>query len=332
MYMENIKNRIAGCLMGQLCGDALGAQVEFKEKEEIRDFFDCYTDDNGNIIIDMYGGGTFGLAPGQITDDSEMAIALAKSIVENNGYDSRKALDEYKLWKKSKPFDIGMTISNAMEGRYNHASLANGAMMRVSPLAALNWNQNVHKIADDAMKDCSLTHVNSICQKYNALYSIMIALLIQTGNAKQAYQVALDYAKKEHFDCGSNLMERAKTEPHYNPIRNIGFVEIAFQNAIYCLFQKKTFEEAMTFSVLSGGDTDTNAAIAGALYGAMVGIDMIPMNWKDCIMQCKPVGNMTYHPRHEMYWPCKLMKMKDSLIDISCNSDSDRPFASNITM
>ena len=98
--IEDNVDRMAGCLAGQFCGDAYGAQFEFKSTKQILDLV-------GPEYRTMGGSYTWPTAPGQITDDSEMAVALINSIVEEGGYIDAIARKHYVKWYKSGPFDMG---------------------------------------------------------------------------------------------------------------------------------------------------------------------------------------------------------------------------------
>ncbi len=120
-------SRAQGCLLGQLAGDALGSLVEFQSPDEIRR---SYPDG----VRELADGGTWNTIAGQPTDDSEMALLLARLLVKTGSYDPEAARKEYQYWLSSDPFDCGMTISAGLRGNPNTDSQANGAMMRISPL------------------------------------------------------------------------------------------------------------------------------------------------------------------------------------------------------
>jgi len=82
-------------------------------------------------------------------------------------------------------------------------------------------------------------------------------------------------------------------------------VIIAFQNALWQLLHAKSLEEGVVDTVMRGGDTDTNAAIAGALMGAVYGREAVPSQWVEKILSCIPkAGDSRVHrPRPECFWP-----------------------------
>ena len=115
-------NRAQGCLLGQLAGDALGSLVEFQSLEEIRRNYP-------GGVRELADGGTRSTIAGQPTDDSEMALLLARILTERGVYDPDAALRAYQFWLDSDPFDCGMTIATGLRGYPNLYRQANEAMM-----------------------------------------------------------------------------------------------------------------------------------------------------------------------------------------------------------
>ena len=82
----DLESRYLGCLLGLACGDAVGTTVEFKPRGSFEP------------LTDMVGGGPFGLAPGQWTDDTSMALCLAESLLARNGFDPVDQMSRYLNW------------------------------------------------------------------------------------------------------------------------------------------------------------------------------------------------------------------------------------------
>ena len=208
--MNNINKdylkRAQGCFLGQLSGDALGSLVEFQTPEQIKTEYP-------NGVRVMTDGGTFNTIAGQPTDDSEMALLLARSIIKNNKYDSRAALETYKYWISTGPFDCGLTISNALRGQLSYESQANGAMMRISPLGIFGSNYNLDQVAEWAIQDSMLTHPHPVCFQANSIYTMAIAHAIKTGvSTNELYQKILEWAKVRNVEKSlMNVIVKAKT-------------------------------------------------------------------------------------------------------------------------
>ena len=315
MSEENdIKNQVAraqGCLLGQLSGDALGSLVEFQTPEEIRL---RYPDG----VRELADGGTYNTLAGQPTDDSEMALLLARMLIKRGFYDRNAAFDAYVYWLESGPFDCGGTIYSALRGNLNHASQANGAMMRISPLGIFGARHEAHEVAEWASLDASLTHPHPICLQSNALFAMAIAHAIKTGTDPQSlYRTILEWACEMKTDLDLlTVIRRASEAPPTDYIRQQGWVLIAFGNALWQLLHSSDLEEGIIDTVMRGGDTDTNAAICGALLGSVYGLESVPKRWGKQVLDCRPeAGNLNVHqPRPECFWPTDALDLANHLI------------------
>jgi len=108
----------------------------------------------------------------------------------------------------------------------------------------------------------------------------------------------------------------ASTSPPADYLHQQGWVLIAFQNALWQLLHAPSLEEGVVDSVIRGGDTDTNAAIAGALLGAVHGLEAIPAQWRDKLLNCRPEAGMPQvrHPRPECFWPVDALYIAQCLV------------------
>lgn len=304
-------SRAQGCLLGQFCGDALGSQVEFQDAEWIRE---RYPDG----VREMRDGGTFGTLAGQLTDDSEMALMLARSLVEQGDFDRQKIREAYLFWLESGPFDCGNTILKGLTGDPDDTSEANGALMRISPLGIFGVMQPLAQVAHWASQDAGITHPNRVCLEANELFAVAISRAIMTGDdARGVYNHMLGRA--EGGRVSESLMETlrlARDMPWDDKARHHGWVLVALQNALWQLLHASSFEEAVVETVSHGGDTDTNAAICGALYGAVCGIEGIPERWIRTVLECRPEAGRpgVRHPRPEIFWAQDALDLAERLL------------------
>lgn len=309
MTMEKIK-RAQGCLIGQLAGDSLGSLVEFKDAQTITKLYP-------QGVRELANGGTWNTLAGQPTDDSEMALDLARMLIRLGHYDASEAFKAYQGWIDSHPFDCGLTIADGLRGVPNTDSQANGALMRISPLAIFAAESTDQDIIYWAMQDAALTHPHEICQQANALFVLGIAKAIKKGHsAPEVYELIHNYAELLDVDFELKaVIGDAAFMPPSNYIDKQGWVLIAFQNALWQLLHAPSLEEALVDTVGRGGDTDTNAAICGALLGAVHGIDAIPQQWVSSILTCRPEqGKPDVHqPRPERYWPVDALELAERL-------------------
>lgn len=308
---EERLDRAQGCLLGQLAGDALGSLVEFKHPAAIRARYP-------HGVRRLADGGTWDTIAGQPTDDSEMALLLARSLVETNAYSPAAALKAYRYWKLSNPFDCGITIGAALNGRLDHASQANGALMRVSPLGIFGAGHDIRRVAEWARQDAALTHPNAVCLEANALFAAAIAHAIHTGCTPRALYTSIRLWSHE-WQVDPLLhaaVVRAASAPPVDYMAQKGWVFIALQNALWQLLYSASFEEGVVDTVMRGGDTDTNAAIAGALLGAVHGRISVPGQWQEALATCRPHAGTpgVRQPRPECFWPVDALELGEKLL------------------
>lgn len=303
--------RAQGCLLGQVAGDALGSLVEFKGPAAIRS---RYPDG----VRDLADGGTWNTLAGQPTDDSEMALMLARSIVREGGYDTDAALAAYRAWHNSAPFDIGTTTRQGLAGQPSTGSQANGSLMRVSPLAVWAHRLPPDEAAALARQDSALTHPHPVCCDAVAAYTLAIAHAVRTGESAQAaYEAALRWAREAKAEPSViAALESAGQKPPADFLTQQGWVLIALQNAFYQLLHAPSLEEGIIATVMQGGDTDTNAAIAGALLGAVYGREAVPLRWRRAVLTCRPIAGLpgVHRPRPRPFWPVDLMELAERLL------------------
>lgn len=281
----SINKHIAGCMMGLFVGDAAGATLEFMRGPFEKDIV--------KYAMSMPGGGRMNVGKGQVTDDSELAIHLWRALYQHDpkdGFPQNDVAKEYIMWHRSDPFDMGMTCSRAFGYaskaddccsnalKYNSLSEANGSLMRIAPLAIWAKDLPDTDIITFARIEAMLSHPNQLCQDANAIYCLTIAYLLRNvGDADGALQYIERYVKDMHPTINGWFDAAMKIDiSTYQCIYNIGHVKHAFILAFHCLKNKYDFEQGIFLVLQRGGDTDTNAAIVGAMLGALHGYDKIP--------------------------------------------------------
>ena len=118
----------------------MGGMVEFQRPDEVRR-------EHPSGIRELADGGTWGTVAGQPTDDSEMALMLARSLVKHRRYDAEEARKAYVFWLESDPFDCDPTVSCGLHDDPDPFSQSNGAMMRISPLGIFGANYDLRQVA-----------------------------------------------------------------------------------------------------------------------------------------------------------------------------------------
>ena len=303
--------RAQGCLLGQLAGDALGSLVEFQRPEDIRLAYPAG-------VRELADGGTWNTIAGQPTDDSEMALSLARTLAEQGRYDPEEARKAYVFWLESVPFDCGGTICRGLRSRPNPDSQANGALMRISPLGIFGARRERSQVAEWARRDAALTHPHPVCRQANALFAMAIAQAVRVeSNPRDLYQRVAGWA--EEMGVERSLLDAAHgaaVAPPADYVHQQGWVLTAFRNALWQLNHAPDLKEGVVDTVMRGGDTDTNAAICGALLGAVYGRDAVPSQWAECVLNCRPEAGRAnvFRPRPECFWPVDALELAERLI------------------
>lgn len=289
-------SRVQGCLLGQVAGDALGGQVEFQSAAAIRARYP-------QGVRELRNGGHWNTLAGQPTDDSEMALLLARTLARDGRFDPESIREVYRAWMESGPFDLGGTTEAGLLGRHDPASQANGSLMRVSPLGIWGHALPPDELARLARVESGLTHPHAACGDASAAFVVAIANAIRTGEGPAAaHGAALAWSKQAKADASVvSTLERAANEPPEEYIRHMGWVLTALQNAFYQALHARSLEEGVVATVMAGGDTDTNGAVAGALLGAIHGRAAIPPRWRLMVLTCRPLP-ATGRPRPRAVW------------------------------
>jgi len=292
----DIQTSATGCLFGALIGDAAGATLEFIGRKP--------NESEVALAMSMVGQGVWRLAPGQITDDGELTLALAQALSPSEPYNANRVASQYRRWMLSSPFDVGNATRAAMsEGEpgstgvaaifqsrassNNLQSKANGSLMRATPIGIWGASKSLGDTINAALIDAQLSHPNPTCQWAGVAYVVAIRhLILNQGDNKGAVfaaEAALQSADSDEVRIwlqdarGGNL-------PKYHP--QAGFVRIGFTHAFYHFLSGHTYVQALRETLLGGGDTDTNACIVGGLIGANGGIEGIPVAMREALLGC----------------------------------------------
>jgi ADP-ribosyl-[dinitrogen reductase] hydrolase len=347
--MNEILNRASGALNGAIIGDALGGRYEFMNNYLKQIEIDMISlDFKGSEIefLPMLGGGIWKLIPGQITDDSELSLTLAQSIIESKSIDQDRIAHNYHQWFRSGPFDIGNATKNALVNPfkeqmilasidmdkqslkiYGDVNLSNGMMMRISPLGIYiagylhrldslqkAVSENIfNKIINTIKIDTELTHSSKKALDFAVSYVILMAYSILDGSMDRGRNILKKYLPtSEAVNIMMNGIDMNSKLAH-DPKEKIGDVRIAFQLAVrkgyFAQHGQMRFDEAVISTVKLGGDTDTNACIVGGLVGSIVGINSIPNQWVQNIKS----NQLINCSRYEKYQINKIVSNLDAV-------------------
>jgi ADP-ribosyl-[dinitrogen reductase] hydrolase len=283
----DILERFQGCLVGLAVGDAVGTTLEFKPKGSF------------TPIADMVGGGPFHLKPGAWTDDTSMALCLAVSLVECNGFNAEDQMQRYSRWRKEgylssngRCFDIGNTVSQALSqykatgnpyaGSTDTWSAGNGSLMRLAPIP-LFYYPHIELAETFAAESSKTTHGALECLAACRLFSRQILGALAGEPKKQ-----LLFAESTSFLGAPKIVGIAQGNYRNKDeklIRGTGYVVDSLEAALWCFWSTDSFKEAILKAANLGDDADTTAAICGQIAGAYYGIAGIPKSWKEKLVK-----------------------------------------------
>lgn len=293
-------------LVGCAIGDALGNPFEMKSA-----ISPSLTSWDGLFKA----GGTFWKGePGQYTDDTLMSIALAKSLIQCGKFDPEDVANEYLEWYKTgNTRGIGSTTAGSIVNLKlglpwtDSGSLfqmdgtptgGNGTAMRASPIG-LFYRNEPEMLMISAVKDATITH-NSHEPKMGSVSVALATALFANGNTdtmevlEAVTEIISDSEVKERLIMAmDNLKNGVEPVMALAEIGTSGYVVHTVGAAFYCLGATDNFKDAVVMAVRAGGDTDTTAAIVGALAGTLYGLEEIPNEYKDTVENCELLQDLT---------------------------------------
>ena len=268
-------HRIIGALVGQAVGDALGATYEFGPAGAFSKTFPSNDD------IEMRGGGSFGWEVGEFTDDTQMAVILAQSIVERADFEPSDVFARWRKWARTAR-DVGSTTRRALnqpslhearevisDGRGN----GTGAVMRVSPVGLMRATDTyVEWVARTQGK---ITHPDKRTVESGVITALLIKRLISTPNPTDIYAMVHEIIS-EHVELSMREWAYVYFCPPLAEKGNNFEGHDCLAQALHCVASTDNYIEAVRKAIDMGGDADTVAAVTGAIAGAMYGITGIP--------------------------------------------------------
>jgi ADP-ribosylglycohydrolase len=207
----------------------------------------------------------------------------------------------------TRPVDIGATTERGLLGLHTTESESNGSLMRVSPIGV--WAAgDPARAAEAARADSALTHKNPLCVEACAGYAAAIAAGVAGASREAMREAALANCRGRAREA----IETARLPADF--MTQMGWVLIALRNAFFHL-RSSSFESALVETVGRGGDSDTNAAICGALLGAALGRQAIPSRWILPVLACRAtVEAGAPRPRPPAYWPDDVLELAEALL------------------
>lgn len=244
----------------------------------------------------MTGGGPFDLKPGQWTDDTAMALALADSLISCQGFDPHDLATRFVRWWQHGAYsctndcrDIGITTREALTrfvqtsdpfaGSTAPDTAGNGSLMRLAPVAlfALHDAQQADQLARDQSR---VTHAAPQAVEACAYF---VQLL------REAILGQPDVLRPRAWSGDPAITALAAgswRQKSRNRIRSSGYVIDTLEAAIWAVETTCNFEDALILAVNLGDDADTVGAVTGQLAGAIYGASAIPHRWLHPLAWC----------------------------------------------
>lgn len=276
-----IRDRAIGAMLGLAVGDAIGTTLEFE------------TRDSYEPLDDMVGGGPFDLKPGEWTDDTAMALALASSLVECGGLDEADLLTRFTDWYRNGTysctgtcFDIGGTTAYALQrweatgelfpGSTDPRTAGNGSLMRLAPIVVRHWSDRV-ALRDAAARQSRTTHGAPEAIDACVAYAEILADAIEGRPRSQVLSPRGEgYAGAIARIVGGSWRGRLR-----RLVWSSGYVAHSLEASLWSVGRTSDFRSAVLTAANLGVDADTTAAITGQLAGALCGAAAIPVGFLD---------------------------------------------------
>ncbi len=285
MQLDSKQNdRAVGVLVGQAAGDALGVPYEYGSRALTGE-------------PQLLGGGLGGIAPGQWSDDTEMAVCIAEVTATGADLRTDQALEQiaqgFLRWYGDSPPDVGiqtrhvlgetarsggdattmLSVSAELHARTGRTA-GNGSLMRTGPVALAHLG-DPGAVVEAARRVSALTHADPRAGEACALWSLAIDHAVRTGELD--VRAGLTHVDATYW---APLLDEAESvEPsHYG--HSNGWVVAALLGAWSAISRTDGLVAGLHAAIAGGGDTDTVAAIAGQLLGARYGASAVPARYR----------------------------------------------------
>ncbi len=297
--------KIKAVMIGHAVGDALGVPVEFADREELTDA----------PVTQMEGYGTYPYPAGTWSDDTSMSLAALDSLGKGK-IDWEEIMENFYQWytegkytATGETFDIGQSCMEAllkysvMEGKATECggasenSNGNGSLMRIHPFTLFieyckcsgDWQDIIYNAS-------ALTHAHPRCKIACGIYTVIMHRLLENPTKESLLQGLSDaegkYRNHPEFHHYKRIFQPNFKDLPNQEIESTGYVVHTLEAALWCLMTTDNYKDCVLKAVNLGEDTDTVAAIAGGMAGALYGYDAIPKEWRDTLLKRDYIEDM----------------------------------------
>ncbi|MFD7907714.1 ADP-ribosylglycohydrolase family protein [Kitasatospora sp. NPDC059747] len=276
------QDRAAGAVIGSAVGDALGAPYEFGPAGA---FSARFPDGDGEMVA---GGGW---ERGEATDDTQMAVLVAESLLDKGELDLPDIFARFQRWVASEPKDVGIqtedvltnghtwNLAAAIHFNTTMRAAGNGALMRAAPSAVAFAPAGREATMAAARRISALTHGDGAAWEGTAILHELVRHALDGADPLAAIPDALARVEPDHRERYAVVLD-----PDWHPDRATepnGAVWPCLGSAVWALRTTEGYPAAVRAAIDLGGDTDTVAAVTGALAGAVYGLGVIPAAWTE---------------------------------------------------
>lgn len=297
--MENYLHSMKSVMIGHAVGDALGVPVEFCGRDELDE----------SHVTDMMGFGSYPVPAGAWSDDTSMTLAALDSLATGK-VDYDEIMENFVRWcsedaytPTGEMFDIGRTCLTAIRnylatdgkpalecGLNDEHSNGNGSLMRIHPFVLYAFAKNLPLVEwlELVRNGSAITHAHDRSELGCLIYAFVLYHLL-ADPSKGAIKNALARAECHLRDCAempyySRIFKSNFASLTRDEIKSTGYVVDTLEAALWCLMTTTDYKSCVLKAVNLGEDTDTVAAVAGGLAGALYGYDSIPKEWRDTLI------------------------------------------------
>ena len=304
--MAKMLEKIKAVLLGHAVADALGVPVEFRTRESL----------DADPVRDMRGYGTYSVPAGAWSDDTSMSLATLDAL-EGDTVDYNAVMLNFAQWltkakytPTGRVFDAGGTCCAAIErhliehlqapecGIDGEHFNGNGSLMRIHPFVLYAHAKRLQfntwrELVENGSR---LTHAHERSRLGCLIYAFVLLELLHKPQ-KATVTRALQKAEVALHDCAELLHYKRVFDPDFaniprDGIKSSGYVVDTLEAALWCLLTTDSYRECVLKAVNLGSDTDTVAAVAGGLAGALYGYDAIPQEWLHTLIGSADIEKM----------------------------------------
>ncbi len=303
MVDAKMKERLFATLYGGIVGDLMGVPVEFKKRGTFR-------------VEDVIGYGTYNQPPGTWSDDTSLTLCLVENMIEKG--DTVSLMDKFVRYMEQgyltpfgEMFDIGITTAEAVSsykkgvvpeqcGKTGEFDNGNGTLMRIAPLVFVLMNEgDFNKRKALVQEYTMITHGHPRSIVGSIIYIELLLSLYRNNSLELAlnevYNLLLNNLQRElhtELNAYSRIFDENFLRISEDEIYSSGYIVHSLEAAIWSVGHAATFKEAILKAVNLGEDTDTIAAITGALAGMCYHMEGIPADWLNAIVKKQEIDDL----------------------------------------